>query len=111
VLVASQVISGASNDELAETAAAIEAELTRRALADRDGRGRGEVVEERPAPAGGTYRLEKVRCGKSNCRCAAGRLHGPYWYLYQRRGGKLTSKYVGKRLPGDSAAAAAGEEG
>lgn len=111
MLVASQAISGASNDELIETAAAIEGELTRRALAARDSGGRhGEVIEERPA-AGGTYRLEKVRCGKLNCRCAAGKLHGPYWYLYQRRGGKLTSKYVGKRLPGGGDATEAGGEG
>ena len=27
--------------------------------------------------------------------------HGPYWYLYRRKGdGRLTSTYVGKKLPG-----------
>ena len=111
MLVASEAISGASDDELAEAAEAIEAELTRRALVARaDDERQGEVIELRSTP-GGCYRLEKVRCGKPNCRCAAGQLHGPYWYLYQRRGGKLASKYVGKRLPGgDSAAATGGEE-
>jgi hypothetical protein len=29
-----------------------------------------------------TYRLEGVRCGKENCKCAEGHLHGPYWYAY-----------------------------
>jgi hypothetical protein len=38
-----------------------------------------------------------VKCGKNRCRkCAKGPAHGPYWYLYFRRNGKLTSKYIGK---------------
>ena len=29
-------------------------------------------------------RLERVKCGKKGCKkCAAGELHGPYWYLYR----------------------------
>ena len=97
MLLSAQAISAASVGELAELAEAIEAELTRRALAERADQDDTEVVEVRAAPAG-CYRLEKVKCGKPNCRCARGTLHGPYWYLYQRRNGKLTSKYVGKRL-------------
>jgi hypothetical protein len=46
-----------------------------------------------------TYRLESVRCGKENCKCARGKLHGPYWYSYTRVKDKVTSQYVGKRLP------------
>lgn len=46
-----------------------------------------------------TYRLESVRCGKDNCKCARGKLHGPYWYSYARVKNKVTSQYVGKRLP------------
>ncbi|MDQ3746868.1 MAG: hypothetical protein M3444_21065 [Acidobacteriota bacterium] len=34
-----------------------------------------------------TYRLEEVRCGKKNCHCVEGRLHGPYWYAYWTEGG------------------------
>jgi hypothetical protein len=34
-----------------------------------------------------TYRLEEVRCGKKNCHCAEGKLHGPYWYAYWNEGG------------------------
>jgi hypothetical protein len=50
---------------------------------------------------GGTYRLEYVRCGKDNCtRCAGGPAHGPYWYVYYRRNGKVVSKYVGKDRSG-----------
>lgn len=46
-----------------------------------------------------TYRLEAVRCGKENCKCARGKLHGPYWYSYTRDKDKVTSQYVGKSLP------------
>jgi hypothetical protein len=43
-----------------------------------------------------TYRQEQVRCGRSGCtRCP----HGPYWYAYWREGGRLRSRYIGKRLP------------
>ena len=47
-------------------------------------------------------RLERVKCGKKGCkRCAAGELHGPYWYLYRLKhnGEGRTSEYVGKTLP------------
>lgn len=46
-----------------------------------------------------TYRIERVRCGKENCKCAKGELHGPYWYAYWSEGGKTRSQYIGKRLP------------
>jgi hypothetical protein len=43
-----------------------------------------------------TYRQEHVRCGRDGCsRCP----HGPYWYAYWREGGRLRSRYIGKRLP------------
>ena len=60
----------------------------------------GEAIAERDDQQGGTYRLELVSCGKPNCtRCARAPRHGPYWYRYYRRGGKVVSKYVGKTLP------------
>lgn len=46
-----------------------------------------------------TYRLEEVRCGKKNCHCVEGRLHGPYWYAYWTERGRTRSQYVGKKLP------------
>lgn len=46
-----------------------------------------------------TYRLESIRCGKEKCKCAQGKLHGPYWYSYTRIKDKVTSQYVGKSLP------------
>lgn len=54
-----------------------------------------EVIERREV-GGIAYQLEKVRCGKEGCgKCP----HGPYWYSYQRQGGKVKSKYVGKGIP------------
>jgi hypothetical protein len=50
-------------------------------------------------PGDKTYRQESIRCGKENCKCAHGKLHGPYWYSYTRVKGKVTSQYVGKSLP------------
>lgn len=41
---------------------------------------------------------EKVKCGKSNCKCLKGNLHGDYYYHYYRiyRNGawKLKKEYV-----------------
>jgi hypothetical protein len=59
---------------------------------------RRELVERRQA-AHITYRLERVRCGKVNCRCSGGELHGPYWYAYWTEGGRTRSRYIGKELP------------
>ena len=46
----------------------------------------------------GSYVLQKVRCGKSTCRCArpGGELHGLYWNLYWKKNGRTKSRYVGK---------------
>lgn len=37
-----------------------------------------------------------VRCGRSNCKCAKGELHGPYYLRRWQRRGKRCSKYVKK---------------
>lgn len=57
-----------------------------------------QVVEERTAE-NKSYRLESVRCGKEKCKCARGKLHGPYWYSYTRVKDKVKSQYIGKKLP------------
>jgi hypothetical protein len=59
---------------------------------------RRQVVEER-ATETRSYRLERIRCGKEKCKCAQGKLHGPYWYSYIRIKDKVKSQYIGKRLP------------
>jgi hypothetical protein len=43
-----------------------------------------------------TFRQEHVRCGKPGCRTCP---HGPYWYAYWREGGRVRSRYIGRRLP------------
>lgn len=57
-----------------------------------------QVLEERTLEKK-TYRLEGVRCGKEKCKCARGKLHGPYWYSYARVKGRVESQYIGKKLP------------
>lgn len=44
------------------------------------------------------YQLELIRCGKERCKCTRGQLHGPYWYSYKKKEGRLICKYVGKNL-------------
>ncbi|MDF0590291.1 DUF6788 family protein [Candidatus Methanocrinis natronophilus] len=62
------------------------------------------VAEVRPSKnGGGSYVLQYTKCGKPTCRCAkGGKLHGPYWYLYIKKGGKTTCKYIGKNLPSEA---------
>jgi hypothetical protein len=43
------------------------------------------------------FLLQLVKCGKAGCKCAGGKLHGPYWYEYRRLDGKLKKKYHGKK--------------
>ena len=70
---------------------------------ERAGQKGGEVLEVESARGGGSYVLQKVRCGKPTCRCAraGGELHGPYWYLYWKKDGKTKSRYVGKERPAE----------
>lgn len=55
----------------------------------------GREVVRREHIGAVVYQLEKVRCGKPSCRSCP---HGPYWYGYQRKGGRVVSFYVGKDL-------------
>ena len=41
---------------------------------------------------GGVY-LQRVRCGKQNCKCARGETHLAY-YFFTRRNGKLVKLYI-----------------
>ena len=61
------------------------------------------VLEFEPARDGGSYVLQRVKCGKPSCHCAkpGGELHGPYWYLYWKMDGKTKSKYVEKNRPAE----------
>ena len=56
-----------------------------------------EVIEVRRTRQG-SYQLEGVRCGKDRCKCTRGELHGPYWYVYYKVGGKTRARYIGREL-------------
>jgi hypothetical protein len=45
-------------------------------------------------PLRGSLHLEWKRCGKSKCRCRAGRLHGPYVIRRWRHDGRQSKAYV-----------------
>jgi hypothetical protein len=47
-------------------------------------------------PLEGYLEAQKVRCGKPNCKCSKGELHGPYYIRRWERRGKKCSKYVKK---------------
>lgn len=42
--------------------------------------------------------LEMVSCGDCPKCLAGGKVHGPYWYRYFRKSGKMVSEYVGKEI-------------
>jgi hypothetical protein len=45
-----------------------------------------------------SFRAEYVKCGKKGCKSCP---HGPYWYGYERKNGRLHKKYYGKLDPRD----------
>ena len=47
-----------------------------------------------PKMEAGSIHAQFVRCGRPGCRCAAGRLHGPYFYRFWREAGRLRKAYV-----------------
>ncbi|WP_345779374.1 DUF6788 family protein [Natrinema sp. SYSU A 869] len=51
-----------------------------------------ETIEE---SSDGTVVIKKVSCGKENCKCQRGQLHGPYKYIVRRKGEKLDWDYRG----------------
>jgi hypothetical protein len=55
-----------------------------------------ETKQRRALPKTGVGAVcsQWVRCGKPNCRCVTGALHGPYHYLFWRERGRLRKRYV-----------------
>lgn len=35
-----------------------------------------------------------AKCGKPNCKCARGSLHGPYYHRYQWHEGRVVKEYI-----------------
>jgi hypothetical protein len=42
----------------------------------------------------GSLQQQWVRCGKTNCKCSRGQLHGPYFYLFVSMSDGLWKSYV-----------------
>jgi porphobilinogen deaminase len=57
---------------------------------------KSEKTTTKIEPLRGWVDARFVRCGRSNCKCAKGELHGPYYVRRWERGGKRRSKYVKK---------------
>lgn len=55
----------------------------------------GETIEAIDKSSDGTVVIKKVSCGKENCRCQSGSLHGPYRYIVTRHGDSLSWEYKG----------------
>ena len=55
-----------------------------------------EHLAAKKKPPTVSYQLEYVKCGRDGCKCQRGELHGPYWFGYYSRKGKLISRYIGK---------------
>lgn len=47
-----------------------------------------------PKIINGTVHTQFVKCGKSNCKCANGELHGAYYYHFVRVDGRLRKRYL-----------------
>lgn len=48
---------------------------------------------QKPEALPGSLHVQRVRCGKLNCRCARGQLHTAH-YRFWREGGRLRKAYV-----------------
>ena len=51
-------------------------------------------VEPLPKKPVGSLHLEFKKCGRPNCRCRSGLLHGPYVYRHRREHGRQRKDYV-----------------
>jgi len=57
--------------------------------------GEDESIETVKESSEGTVVIKKVSCGKDNCKCQRGELHGPYKYVVSRKGDSLKWDYKG----------------
>ena len=55
----------------------------------------GESIQAVEESNDGTVVIKKVSCGKDNCKCQRGELHGPYKYVVRRKGDRLEWDYKG----------------
>jgi hypothetical protein len=60
-----------------------------------------EVTTRKPLPKippgamlNGAVCAQYKRCGRANCKCAGGRLHGPYYYRFTWEAGRVVKEYI-----------------
>lgn len=53
----------------------------------------GQLLRPQPMIAGCFYEMYK-KCGRANCRCAEGELHGPFPVISFARGGQRSTRSV-----------------
>lgn len=63
---------------------------------ERGPRHKPENLSHKIEPLQGSVSVQYVRCGRSNCKCAKGQLHGPYYVRFWREFGGRRRKYVKK---------------
>lgn len=72
--------------------------MSKKDVASQSGEGRTGVKTKPgdllPKMLPGTVCAQMVKCGKHNCKCARGELHGPYYYHFSRANGVLVKRYV-----------------
>lgn len=54
-----------------------------------------ELIQSVEESNEGTTVIKKLSCGKDNCKCRSGELHGPYEYTVRRQGDSLDWEYDG----------------
>jgi hypothetical protein len=60
-----------------------------------------KIDETLPKIAIGSLHLEFKRCGRPNCRCGRGLVHGPYAYKHWRENGRQKKEYVPMKQLGE----------
>src|SRR5688572_13148870 len=63
--------------------------------------GKKNIETQKPFPKihfdkmlNGAVCASHVKCGKPNCKCARGILHGPYYHRYQWYDGRVIKEYI-----------------
>jgi hypothetical protein len=55
---------------------------------------KSEPLPSKILPGNGSLEIRRVKCGRANCKCAKGELHGPYTYVRTYSGGERWRKYI-----------------
>lgn len=62
-----------------------------------------DLLERRQKLARGSLYKRYLPCAYAGCKCQQGQLHGPFYYMSDKKEGKAVHRYVGKTLDVPSA--------